>query len=344
MREVVGSELSCYTTAVARMLEALGLRHEVVIGAQLYTAVRAGEPLEFVHQHTSLRAGAGLTRRGTDCCAEAVDSLREQVAAHGAAVVAGDAYHLPWQVTRGVRHSPHWFVIDAFAGSRCHVTDPFEYESDLGVQNAYRGWHPVADMVELAQAPDPDAGTDRWAAVRERHALGDVEDADLALAAPMRYQWYEAVAPRGGGPALLDVLRGTVRHHGGQTVRADLHERGWTCGLPALDVLREQAADRQSDESFYDAGADLWVAGRCRLLFARACDSVSSALGEWCRQELVSLWAMVPRVMEYNRSALRRGRPTRRILAQVLTEIIAVETELLDRVDGLLRSGAGEVA
>ncbi len=44
----------------------------------------------------------------------------------------------------------------------------------------------------------------------------------------------------------------------------------------------------------------------------------------------------MPRVTEYNGGALKGGRPTRPVLAQLLAEIAAVETELLDRLDMVL--------
>lgn len=355
-RTIAGSELSCYTTAVATLMEAHGLNHEHLIGLQLYTAVRPepdgrdGTPTGFVHHHTSLRSEAlgapGLVRRSAPSWPEALVHLREQVAANGAVILVGDVYNLPWQAARGRTHAPHWFVVDAFAGRACHVTDLFAYESEHGVQGPYRGWQPVAGLAELARPPD--YASSRWFVARELHALGDLEDERLLDAASTRYQWYEATPRREGRrPGAHDVLRETVRQHGGREVRADLGARRWTCGLRALELLRGRAEERLSSPAFYDVVTDLWVAARTRALFATACAGVGVALrdarfghlGDWCREELVGLWAMVPRAMEYNRSALRRGRPPRPILWRLLGEIVGIETELLERLERLLDGG-----
>ncbi len=355
-RAIAGSELSCYTAAVATLLEALGLNHEHLIGAQLYTAVRAepdgpgGSPTGFVHHHTSLRSEAlgapNLARRAASSWPEALSRLEEQVAANGAVILVGDVHNLPWQAARRRWHAPHWFVVDAFAGGACHVTDLFAFESGFGVQGPYRGWRPVAELAELARPPD--YASSRSFVARELHALGDLEDERLLDSASPRYQWYEATCREGGRrPGALDVLRDTVRQHGGRVVRADLGARRWTCGLGALELLRGRALEQLSSPAFYDAATDLWVAARTRALFATACAGVGAALrdarfrrlGEWCREELVGLWAMVPRAMEYNRGALRRGRPPRPILSRLLDEIVAVETELLARLERLLDGG-----
>lgn len=355
-RAIAGSELSCYTAAVATLLEALGLNYEHLIGAQLYTAVRAdpggpdGLPAGFVHHHTSLRSPAlgapGLVRRAASSWPEALAHLEEQVAANGAVILVGDVHNLPWQTARGRAHAPHWFVVDALAGGACHVTDLFAFESEFGVQGPHRGWQPIAALAALARPPD--YASSRWFVARESHALGDLDDERLLGSVSMRYQWYEAT-PRDGGsrPGALDVLRDTVRNHGGRVVRADLGARHWTCGLEALELLRERAREQLSSPAFYDASTDLWVAARTRALFATACAGVGTALrdarfhqlGEWCREELVGLWAMVPRAMEYNRAALRRGRPPRPILHRLLDEIVAVESALLARLDRLLDGG-----
>jgi hypothetical protein len=346
LRTIVGSELSCYTTAVATLHEALGLNHEHLIGAQLYTAVRLGgdQPAGFVHHHTSLRSEAlgapGLARRAAASWPEALACLREQVAGNGAVIVVGDVHHLPWQAARGRTHAPHWFVVDGFAGDACHVTDLFEYEGEHGVQGPHRGWLPLGGLAELARPPDYTSSG--WFAARELHALGDLEDAGALDTAG--HQWYEATPRRGVPLGMLDVLRATVRQHGGREVRADLDARGWTCGLRALEALSGLARERLHAPGFYDVATDLWVAARTRALFATACAGAGTALrdprfarlGEWCREELGGLWAMVPRAMEYNRGALRRGRAPRPIVSRLLDEIVAVETELLARLERLL--------
>ncbi|HXM56989.1 MAG TPA: hypothetical protein VOB72_16435 [Candidatus Dormibacteraeota bacterium] len=348
---IAGSELSCYTIAVAALLESLGIEHERAIGAQLYTAVReedAGSepsPLGFVHHHTPLRAERlgvpDLVRRSAASWAEAVEALRGQVAAHGAVIVVGDTFNLPWQNACGRTHAPHWFVIDAFSDGACHVVDLLEFDGQFGPQAARRGWHPVAGLVDLARAADYGAG--KWFQVRERHALGDLED-DRIICTPHRYHWYEATIRGDGGSTALEVLRDTVRHHGGGAVRPDLAAAGWTCGLPALRLLERRFEERLGSPELYDAGADLWVAARTRSLFTRTCDGVGAArrdprfgqLAEWCREHLLWRWAAVPRVMEYNRSALARGRPPRALLPQLLGEIADAETELVDRLARLV--------
>lgn len=350
-REIAGSDLSCYTIAVAALMESVGLDYELAIGSQLFTAVReepaGGErPLwGFIHHHTSLRSerlGApGLVRRSAASCGEAVERQREQVAANGAVIVVGDTFNLPWQNAFARGHAPHWFVIDSFSGDRCHVVDLLAYENQFGVQEPCRGWHPVADLVELTRVADYRSSP--WFRVRERHALGDVEEEGL-IASPNPYHWYEAVRRGGRQPGPLEALRDTVRHHGGGTVRPDMAGAGWTCGLPALELLQRRVEGELRSPGLYDANADFWVAGRTRCLFARACGSLGAALrdarfrglAEWCRQRLVWPWSLVPRMMEYNRSALARGRPPRPQLAQLLGEIVAAESELVDRLARLL--------
>jgi hypothetical protein len=353
---IAGSDLSCYTAAVATLLEALGVSHQVVIGAQLYTATRvertgSGSLLGFLHHHTSLRSASlgapNLGRRGAGSWSEADGRLRAQVAAVGAVIVVGDTFNLPWQGAWARGHAPHWFVIDAFAGDACHVTDLFECENEFGVQPAYRGWRRVDELVELARAPD--YGASPWFGIRERHALGDLED-ERALTATNGYHWYEAVVGRAGRrpdpEAALAVLRDSVLHHGCRTVRADLEEPGWSCGLRALELLRSRAEERLLLPSFYDATPDLWVAGRTRSLFARTCASLGAALGDarferlagWCRVKLVAPWSMVPRVMEYNRGSLERGRPPRTLLLELFDRILAVESDLLSRLAPLVNA------
>lgn len=350
---IAGSDLSCYTAAVATLLEALGVNHQVVIGAQLYTATRVestggGSPPGFLHHHTSLRAASlgapDLERRGAGSWTEAVGRLRAQVAAAGAVIVAGDTFNLPWQGAWARGHAPHWFVIDAFAGDACHVTDVFECENEFGVQPAYRGWRRVGELAGLARAPD--YGASPWFGIRERHALGDLDE--RAVTASKRYHWYEAVVRRAGRRShpddALAVLRDSVLHHGCRTVRTDLQEPGWSCGLRALELLRSRAEEQLRLPSFYDATPDLWVAGRTRSLFARTCASLGAALGDarferlagWCREKLVAPWSMVPRVMEYNRGSLERGRPPRTLLLELFDRILAVESDLLSRLAPLV--------
>ncbi|MEZ5840832.1 MAG: hypothetical protein R3D02_10550 [Hyphomicrobiales bacterium] len=339
---IPGDALSCYTAAISRYLQKHRLDPVWIIGSQFYLAVAdnaADRPdFEFVHYHTPLLgagslAGARLERRSAPDARRAAAAILADFRDSGPVIVSGDTFRLPWQVSCGVRHAPHWFVVDDVAadGNAVHVSDAFAYTDDEGDQAPHAGWHSLDDLASFASISADRSGPLRS---REIWALGTAERDDPESP----HQWLATiVAPAacrfdaGSVGALfatsLDFATGRVR-------RADLSGPHWHVGPDALRHLHQRFIEFLAEPALYDFANDLWVAARTRELFARTLAraerefgfAAAGTLATRLADDIVPLWNTLPQLLRYNLACLERGRKPRQLLADTLGRIADAET------------------
>lgn len=353
-RPIWGDRLSCYTASIAGYMEACGVDHQLALGTQLFLALRCAEDpdlrLSFVHYHTpllgqALTRGRQLARRWAADPETAAQRIAAECSAAGAVIVVGDAINLPWLVTYGRRHTPHWFLVAAIdhPAGKMRVVDRFEFIDEAGAQSAFDGWLDLADLGAFAQiCPAPShvfLSRDAW-------AFGlHMPPADDPSAA---YQWFEAVSappalPLAGDQA-LGLLARTWMFHSGRQARDDLPAPEWACGLAAVRALAECFRAYLDRAELYAINDDVWVAARNRELFAHLLDRLGSeqaladlrTLSAWCLDQLTPQWHAIPRIMRYNLGSLQRGRRPTALLVETLTRIADLETELIDRLGAIL--------
>ncbi|HEX2078001.1 MAG TPA: hypothetical protein VHG08_09835 [Longimicrobium sp.] len=354
---VRGDQLSCYTAAIAAYMLRHGIDPDLALGTQLFLAAQkdAGPLLRFVHYHTPLLGERPthrlhLARQWAADEREAGERIAAEVRRHGAAIVVGDGMNLPWLVTHGRRHAPHWFLvhgIDDAAGTAA-ASDAFEFMDEAGEQGAWSG-EILLDRLGAAARVNP-VEMEVYRA-REHLAFGMEERTPHPVFSG--HQWFEALEPPRARTLAADdawaLLAATWRFHGGAAAPAHLEGR-WTTGLAALAEVAATARAHLADTALYDVRDDLWVAGRVREAFARVLHRLAGeldhgGLGElaaWCDAELVPQWQAVPRLMRYNLGCLERGRRASALLADTLDRIVALEAEAMERLGVLAGAMAGE--
>lgn len=353
-RPIWGDRLSCYTASIAGYMEACGIDHQLALGTQLFLAVRCAEEpdlrLSFVHYHTpligqALTHGMQLARRWAADPETAAQRIAAHCSAAGAVIVAGDAINLPWLVTHGRRHTPHWFLVAAIdhPAGKMRVVDRFEFIDEAGTQAAFEGWLDLADLGAFARACPVQShvflARDTWAFGAHTPPADDPSAA---------YQWFEAAdAPLAraldGGQA-LGLLARTWMFHSGRQPRDDLPAPEWACGLAAVRALADYFRAYLDRPDLYAINDDVWVAARNRELFAHLLDRLGAeldiatlrALSAWCLEQLTPQWHAIPRIMRYNLGSLQRGRRPAALLVETLTKIADLETELIDRLGAIL--------
>lgn len=342
-----GDLLSCYTASIAEYMTGAGIDVDLAIGAQAYLAVRPAESgaCEFVQFHTPLRGDVPthslrLARRRTADPGEATALITAEVARSGRAIVVGDTFNVPWQVAHTKAHAPHWFVVDGVRddAASVHVTDRFEFVNDAGEQRPFHGWLAAGDLPSLATAnPDPNP-VFAW---RDQHAFADREDPGAVATAG--YQWYvldgppRAAAP--GTALLLDRLAATQAAAGLAPPGARPGD-GWATGPDAVALLAEHFTAHIAEPAAYDNSDDIWVTARNRQLFADTLSALGprlglepvTELGIWAEANVAQPWAGIPRLLQYNRRSLDRGRTPRPVVAEQLRGAAAAEAELLKRL------------
>ncbi|HEY0733443.1 MAG TPA: hypothetical protein VGD69_00930 [Herpetosiphonaceae bacterium] len=342
-----GDLLSCYTASIAAYLERNQIDYELVLGTQLFLAVNV-EPAEtprfsFVHYHTPLLGDTAihslhLARESAAEPQEAARRIGAEWRRSGAVIVLGDAMNLPWLVTCGRKHAPHWFLIadiDEQAG-QLQIVDQFEFTDAGGVQLPFVGNVELGLLPALCRAnPLPKhvfAARDRWAfGVCDSGATG------------AEHQWFVQQAPPSmqpvGAALLWDRLRTTWLYNSGQRRRDDLPVE-WSCGVAAIRLLAEQIERALDDPALYEISDDLWVAARNRQLFTQVLRRLARELSVeeleelaiWGEAELVPQWHAVPRVMHYNLGSLQRGRRPTGLLVQTLQTVADLEAQLMERL------------
>ena len=352
LASIQGNRLSCYTASIAAYMEAHGIDHRLALGAQLFLAVNMqtsdGLQCSFVHYHTPLLGDTAthslsLMRRSTTDADVAAQAIRAEQARSGAVIVVGDAINLPWLVTYGRKHAPHWFLLSGVNAQQLEIVDRFEFVDEAGTQAAFMGTVPLERLPELAQvnpAQQPVfAARDRWAFGVEEYSGPPTWSG---------YQWFEALQPPTArsvsDAAARALLLQTWRFNTGQQRRADLDPARWSCGLEAIKTLSGCFEEYLTQLDIDEISDDLWVAARNRQMFATTLgwlgarlelDALSS-LATWCDEQLVPQWHAIPRVLRYNVGCLRRGRAPSRLLIETLNTIVDLEAECMERLGAIV--------
>lgn len=343
---VPGDVLSCYTAAIAHTLHLRGVDPSWSIGTQLFLAIRDAcddDPsFEFVHYHTPLLgagslAGLALFRHGASTAKDAARAIGVECR-KGPVIVSGDTWHLPWHVARGVRHSPHWFVVDFVTpdGARVHIGDAFSYSDDQGEQLPHSGWYGLEELSAFSVAC---RDRSRPYCLREKWALGAPE---LAVPADP-HQWL--TTSEAGSPVEPDaaVVRGlfatSLAFAERQRARADLCGGGWHHGSAALRMLSVRFRDFLGHPKLYECANDVWVAARSRAFFARTLRRAATELAiaeagplaSACEEMLLPLWNSLPQLLRYNLASIERGRRPRLLLADATARLADAEDAFVIR-------------
>jgi hypothetical protein len=354
VRPIRGDRLSCYTASIAAYMETAGIDHQLALGTQLFLAVRCQAApslcLSFVHYHTPLLGHAlthelQLVRRWAADPATAGQRISAHCGSAGAVIVVGDAMNLPWLVTFGRKHTPHWFLVNAVdeQAGKVSIADQFAFIDEAGTQEPFAGWLDLALLGSFAQGcplfSPVFQSRDTWAfGVRTQPIDGD----------GAAYQWFEAATPPlaypVARPQALELLTRTALFHTGQHPRADLPAPDWACGLAAISFLADCFQTHLENPDLYAINDDVWVAARNRELFAIVLARLGaeldlaalSALSAWCIEQLVPQWHAVPRIMRYNLGLLQRGRRPTALLVETLTKIAGLEAQAMERLGGIL--------
>lgn len=351
LQPVRGDFLSCYSTAVAGLLRAVGVPDVFALGGQLLLGVRRlGDIPEFLHYHTPL-AGDGVLyrvdarRRGAASAAAAAEGLRREAERVGTVIVTGCTTQLPWIKTDGVEPAPHWFLAWPTEpdSDQLFVDDRFTWIDDAGEHEGFAGRLPAAEVGTLAWSPQPVSPEQ---ASRERWAWGDQRcRPDWSNDRP--WQWLEVADVRIGGADDVELGRIVLsRTAAGAIVDPGVAGFGWAVGAAAFETLAHLFDEGLTKAATYRCGNDLWVAGRNRLMIAEALRQAElagvatglRALGDWVDERLVPAWTTLVRTVRYNTLRVERGtRPRTGILAE-LRRISALEDEFRARLADALTS------
>ncbi|MEU8971082.1 hypothetical protein AB0D11_17645 [Streptomyces monashensis] len=356
-RTLRGDLLSCYTAAVAVLMETRGLSHRAVLGGQPFLAVRReGTRCEVVHQHTPL-TGDGesftlpLVRRGAADAEEAGRAVAAAARRDGAVIVTGATDRLPWLA--GAAPAPHWFAVTCRAG-RPEIDDVFAWSDDQGDFGSYRAPVEPHRLGPLAACPAPPDPAHR---ARERLALGGT-DAGPAGRTELPYQWLELDPEGAPGPGdRTDGTGGTGGADGMDVLSRMLHrtaaapglaQPGWLTGGAAAVALADLLEEAGRTPEVLAVQSDLWVAARGRALFREVLRDEATALlgptaaglGDWLEAHVLPPWTGVVRAVRYNALRVRRGHPPQRGMARELRRLGALEDELPDRLRDVLASAA----
>ncbi|GAA2437798.1 hypothetical protein GCM10010191_61020 [Actinomadura vinacea] len=344
--DVRGDLLSCYSTATAGLLRAVGVPDVVVFGTQLFLGVRrAGPIMEFLHYHTPL-TGHGelyrvdLHRRGATGPEEAAEAIVRHARETGAVIVTGRTTHLPWIETGGAEPAPHWFLVRPGPPGRVEVDDRFLWTDDAGLHAGFVGSVPVPAIGAYAWSPPP-PGPEQ--ASRERWALGDRRDRP-SWSEGRPWQWLELTGRHVPGTADLAAVM-LARTARARIADPRVAAHGWACGRAAFDALENWLEDGLTDPATYRHNNDFWVASRNRKMVAASLPHVRlpqdrhGALGElgaWAGSTLVPAWTTLVRALHYNaRRVATGGRPRPDALA-ALTAVADLEDHFRTRLDDAL--------
>lgn len=252
-----GEAFTCYTSAIATWV---AQKHEdwgaaTNAGLRLTLTDAGGGLFGFACLRPQLRAELGLRRTGAQDGAEAVDGVLEELRRGGRVIVAGDGFHLPWQVAFGRAHGPHWFVLTGTPDAP-QVIDPFAARNELGVQTATRVTLSRAELGGLLRALP---GTDPVHRLRESLALGD----ETSEAIECAHQWFVSaevqdwVPPQGAdGPNAVARLALHFREHGQNPNAYSQVDDIWSIGRHRAFLV-----DRARARSHHDGDDELsaWV-------------------------------------------------------------------------------------
>jgi hypothetical protein len=334
-----GDVLSCFGTAIAQLLDHLSRPHRIFMGCQLATGVRPGvDAVEFRHYHTPLDSaalGLAVTRHQARSAGEATAGIVAALDRDGAVVLTGTNDHLPWVNPGELGVAAHWvFAAREVAAERSvRVTDPFEWIDDAGEHHAYRDTRAEQETACLAEGsplPSP------YAVSRDRWAFGSAIARPDGGREPGWYWLTAAQPPQGCPPApeaarelLSRTARPAERQPGGP---AD----GWQWDEDAFGLLAEFIEDGRDAPDTYLIHNDLWVAARCRALFATALAAApaQAAAGDltevtsWADSQIIPAWTGLLRLLRYNAGRVARGRAPRGGAGAALLFIARQEQQL----------------
>jgi hypothetical protein len=355
---VRGDSLSCFTASIGLYMATQGIDYEMAIGSQLFLASRvqpsAVLPVVFTHYHTPFLGerpahSLALERHSHIGSLEAVEAIVAECKRSGAAIVVGDAARLPWLVTFGEKHVPHWFVVDAVSeeGDSLHVTDTFEFLDEQGEQRPFSGWF---DWEAFSKIVGVVADWPEVYRHRERWAFGCEEQLSHISESPSFVcNWFEATRPSRKNTLTagesLELIRESIAYHSGAK-RPDFLPVEWHCGLDAIRVLPDVFADRLADPGLYAISDDIWVIARTRQLFARTLMDVADKIGsgslrtlaETAGEHLTSQWLALPRIMRFNVGCMERGRAPRPLLIDLMRQVVDLEEQYVKQLGDIVSS------
>lgn len=347
---VHGSNLTCFTSAVAVYLSHYGIDYTFAFGLQLYLALKLEELDElrgsFIYFHHPLTRDSPLyifqpTRCQTDDQSIAHKQLLEEWKKQRQVIVIGDAYNLPWHISYHKKHGIHWFVIEDIneVQQKIYIHDPFELIDTHGTQLPYSGWVPLSVLADLAKVYD---GALHPYLSRDLHGFGTEESFDLTDY--HGYQWFAihmAVKSQDISYSyLVQELTNTYLHMTGAVQRQDLAKKGWLMGIEAVAYLPSLFRNNLANPALYNMRDDFWGISRHRRLFIYALKKMAQEtkemylanLANWCEETLLPLWSAIPRIMIYNASCLAHCRAPRNVLIEQAEKIYQAETECLQKL------------
>lgn len=354
---VRGDLLSCYSTAAAGLLAALGVRQLSAVGGQLFFAVREDQGLtEFLHHHTPL-TGDGLLYRlvlerhgaaDPDAAGAAIAAEAERV---GAVMVTGHTGGLPWLEPDPEQPAPHWFLARPAAGTSTGegsgepgggliVDDRFTWIDDAGEHLGHTGPVARASVGVLADSPPPPNAEH---ASRERWALGD-DRPRPAWSAQRPWQWWQCPTAEIGQAEPVEWARVVLwRSAAGALTDPAVAAAGWTTGRAAFEALADKFEALLTDPAAYRYHNDLWVASRNRLVFAQALRHAEALgastapgglaeLADYVEEAVVPAWDLLVRTMRYNAIRVSRGSRPRPSVITELRRLGALDQQVTGRL------------
>ena len=346
MPSVRGDLLSCYSTSIATYMQCVGIDYRMAVGTQLFLAVHYTNPtlLRFIHYHTPLLGetpthNLHLTPANTIDPQTALHILANQCKTFGAAIMCGDAAHLPWVSTR--QHLPHWYVVTAVDMQKGALTicDPFEFQNEEGLQFPFHGCVNASTFATIART-----GPTHNPVLQSRDNLAFGLHT-VAMRQPIEgYHWFKADSmPRAKTltPTLQwELLQRTWAFYTGKYRREDLSAE-WMYGQAAFSPIIDFFAEHMQQLTAYIYRDDLWVAARQRQLFVETLDDVGKelrlskivSLVAWAKEQYLPQWRVLPGILQYNFLRLQRGKkPVSSTLSTALQKVAEDEELFMQRL------------
>jgi hypothetical protein len=299
-------DLSCYTAALARYLEASLADPLGRIARSVRLAIRpcAGQGhIVFSHHRLPLNDlgdGHSLRYRGARRPAAVLAGLaRELPAGHGVLVVTYTG-GMPWSPGGEHGSTPHFLLVLAREGGRWLAEDPFRALLPAGSCEPFRGWLTTA---ELLAAMTPPASLATGHRLRKEYVFG------FAVPPPPddQYQWLSRDT---GSPVTPSLPPGWV-----------------TDPCAALRVLSESRAAAGEDAGWL--ADDIWACSRHHVFRYAHLSRRPLTAGQRALVTAASdCWQELPMAMRFAAQCVRRGRPRPGLVRESLRQLARLEGEL----------------